>query len=164
MPLHWSGVDADMGQGCFFIGHRDSPSDIKTQLVEAINKHIIEYGVTEFYVGNHGSFDFMAASALGQVKQTHPQVCSYMVLAYHPSIRKPELPTGFDGFLFPEGQELCPPKYAIPTLNRLMIQQANYLITYIRRITNGSYKLMQYARNREKQGRLIITNLANSQP
>lgn len=149
-----------MGQGCFFIGHRDSPSNISLRLYEAIERHITEYGITEFFIGNHGAFDLIAAGALGRIKQAHPQVSIYMVLAYHPSIRKPELPNGFDGFLLPEGQELCPPKYAMPTLNRRMIRQCSHLIAYVNKITDGSYTLMKHAMSREKKGQLIITNLA----
>jgi len=152
-----------MSKKCFFTGHRDTPGTVRPLLLEAINRHIVEYGVTEFYVGGHGAFDSMAAGVLAEMKRKYPFIWNCLVLAYHPSLRQVVLPTGFDHSLFPEGQELSPPKYAIPTLNRLMVQEAGYLIAYVRMITDGSYKLMQYAMAREKRKQLIITNLAEQQ-
>lgn len=42
---------------CFFIGSRHATDSIKEQLVEAVEKHITEYGVTTFTVGHYGLFD-----------------------------------------------------------------------------------------------------------
>ena len=33
---------------CFFIGHRETSEEIYPALYEAVEKHITEYGVTEF--------------------------------------------------------------------------------------------------------------------
>lgn len=35
-------------KSCFFIGHREACTEILPALEEAIEKHILEYGVTEF--------------------------------------------------------------------------------------------------------------------
>lgn len=45
---------------CFFIGHREASIEILTALTEAVERHIAEFGVTEFIVGNYGGFDRMA--------------------------------------------------------------------------------------------------------
>jgi hypothetical protein len=149
-----------MGKSCFFIGHRDSPADVKTLLWEAIEKHIIEYGVTEFYVGHYGAFDYMAADVLCEMKERYPHIKNYLLLAYHPALRKVALPKGFDCALFPDSQEKSPPKYAIVNLNKRMIREADYLIAFSRFITDGSHKLLEYAAAKEKKGQIIITNLA----
>ena len=39
--------------------------------MEAIEQHIVEYGVTEFIVGNYGGFDHMAAKAVIAAKERH---------------------------------------------------------------------------------------------
>jgi hypothetical protein len=52
------------GKSCFFIGHRDAPDDLLPILQETVNRHIEEYGVTEFIVGNYGGFDYLAAKAV----------------------------------------------------------------------------------------------------
>lgn len=46
---------------CFFIGHREAPDSLLPQLSAAVERHIMELGVTEFVVGSYGWFDSMAA-------------------------------------------------------------------------------------------------------
>ena len=82
---------------CFFIGHRDTPDSIYPDLLRAVEEHITKYGVTEFIVGHYGSFDFLAARAVTELKTRHPGVKLTMLLPYHPSERKIKMPEGFDG-------------------------------------------------------------------
>ena len=42
------------GKVCFFIGHRDTPEHVYPALEQAVEQ-LITQGVTDFYVGNHGS-------------------------------------------------------------------------------------------------------------
>lgn len=56
------------GKTCFFIGHRDTPESIQPQLDAAVERHIVEYGVTDFVVGHYGAFDRMAARAVRESK------------------------------------------------------------------------------------------------
>ena len=51
-------------KSCFFIGHREASTEVLPTLLEAVEQHIVEYGVTEFIVGNYGGFDHMAAKAV----------------------------------------------------------------------------------------------------
>ena len=149
-----------MSKSCFFIGHRDAPAEVRPLLLEAIEKHIAEYGVTDFYVGHYGAFDAMAAGALTEMKKQYTHIKCYLLLAYHPAVRTVNVPEGFDGSVLLAGQELSPPCYAITNLNKRVIREAGYLIAYVWKITDGSYKLMDAARAREKKGKLVITNLA----
>lgn len=57
---------------CFFIGHREASEDILPALTEAVECHIVDYGVTEFIVGYYGGFDRMAAKAVISAKALHP--------------------------------------------------------------------------------------------
>ena len=100
------------GKVCFFIGHRDTPEHVYPALEQAVEQ-LITQGVTEFYVGNHGSFDRMAARGVIAAKQHHPQVRLTMLLAYHPGERPVTLPPGFDGSLYPPGMENVPRRFAI---------------------------------------------------
>ena len=73
-------------KSCFFIGHREASSEVLPALTEAVEQHIVEYGVTEFIVGNYGGFDYMAAKAVIAAKERHPGItlqsldslCHYM--------------------------------------------------------------------------------------
>ena len=59
---------------CFFIGHRETPDRVYPTLLETIERHITEYGVSEFVVGQYGSFDRLVIRALSQAKRTHPDI------------------------------------------------------------------------------------------
>ena len=48
-------------KSCFFIGHRDSDTEIYPSLLAEVERHVTEYGVTDFFVGHYGRFDRMAA-------------------------------------------------------------------------------------------------------
>ena len=52
------------GKSCFFIGHREASEEIYPVLYAAVEQHIVEYGVTEFFVGHYGGFDRLAALAV----------------------------------------------------------------------------------------------------
>ena len=148
-----------MGKSCYFIGHSSAPVTVKPLLYDAIIKHITEYGVTEFYMGCYGSFDYMAARALIEIKKLYPHIITYMLLAYHPALRKVDIPKGMDS-LFLDGQENVPRAHAITRLNQRKVDESDFLIAYVTHISSGSYKLLDYARAKEKKGKIVITNLA----
>ena len=98
---------------CFLIGHHDAPESIYPALQREIERHITELGVTEFIVGHYGNFDRMAARALVEAKQAHPEISLWLLLPYHPAEQKVEVPEGFDGSFYPEGMESVPRRVAI---------------------------------------------------
>ena len=59
---------------CFFIGHREAPDSLLPQLSAAVERHIMELGVTEFVVGSYGWFDSMAARTVRATKKHYPEV------------------------------------------------------------------------------------------
>ena len=69
-----------MAKTCFFIGHRDTTPEIYPSLLTSVEHHIIQYGVTAFFVGHYGSFDRMAAQAVKDAKKRHPDISLLMVL------------------------------------------------------------------------------------
>jgi len=154
----------NINQSCFFIGHRDATETVIPLLFETIEKHITEYGVSVFYVGHYGAFDGMVARALVEMKKRYPHISAHLVLAYHPAVRKIDVPAGLDGSVLWEGQEKSPPRHAIVNLNKRMVREVDYLIAFSWKITDGSHNLLDYAMIKEKKGRLIITNLADKLP
>ena len=97
---------------------------------------------------------------LCETKKSHPHIKNYLLLAYHPAIRAVKKPEGFDDTILLDGQETVPPRVAVTRLNRKMIREADYLIAYVRYITNGSYKLLEVAKASAVKGQIVITNLA----
>ena len=152
------------GKACFFIGHRDTGSQIYPVLVSEVERHIKEFGVTEFYVGHYGAFDSMAARAVIEAKKLHPEVHLTMLLTYHPAIRSVEIPEGFDGSYFPPGQEKAPPRTAILRANEHMIRTSDYLICCVDHPSAGSREIMEMALKRQKRGLIRFTNLAGWYP
>ena len=118
-------------KSCFFIGHREAGTEILPALEEAIEKHISEYGVTEFIVGHYGGFDCLAARAVISAKKCHPEIRLLMLIPYHPAERPVETPPGFDGTFYPPGMESVPRRFAIVRANRYVIDHTDYLLAYV---------------------------------
>lgn len=114
---------------CFFIGHRDAPESIYERLLEAVKRHISEYGMTDFVVGRYGNFDRLAARAVMEAKQHHSDVSLTLLMPYYRADANP-LPDGFDGSVFPYGLETVPKRAAILRANLYMIHHCDYLIAY----------------------------------
>lgn len=147
-------------KSCFFIGHRDTPADILPVLQETIRHHITELGVTEFIVGNYGSFDRMAARAVIDAKAEHLQITLSLLIPYHPAERPVKTPSGFNNTFYPPGMEKVPRRFAIARANRYMVDHVDYLITYTWHPASNAQNLIEYARKREQQGLISIFNLS----
>ena len=85
--------------------------------------------MTDFVVGRYGNFDRLAARAVMEAKQHHPNVMLTLLKPYYRADAEP-LPDGFDGSLFPDGLEIAPKRAAIMRANQYMIHHCDYLITY----------------------------------
>lgn len=147
-------------KSCFMFGHGDCPESALPGIVAAIEKQYSEIDIRCLYVGNRGSFDRLAATAAKQVKLRHPDLQLYLLLAYHPGERKPDLSDGFDGSYYPP-LENVPRPYAIVRANEYMIDTADGIICYVKHIGN-TQKLLEYARRREMRKNLPIDNIAPS--
>ena len=140
---------------CFFIGHRETMDDVLPQLSDAIERHITQYGVCEFVVGNYGGFDRIVIGALTKAKIRHPEIRLLLLVPYHPAERPTQTPPGFDSTFYPPGMEKVPRKVAIVCANRYMVEHSDYLIAYVRYPASNARELMVYA---EQRG-VFITNL-----
>ena len=153
-----------MQKKCFFTGHRDTPEEIFPLLAEEVERHIVEYSVTDFYVGHYGRFDRMVARAVKEAKKRHPDVTLTMLLPYHPFDQPISIPEGFDGTYYPNGLETVPKRFAIMKANQLMVKECTHLIAYVTHFMGGSGKLLEYAQRREAKGLLRIQNIAEKNP
>ena len=143
---------------CTFFGHADSPTNIKKEIQKVIEDLILQKGVNTFYVGTNGNFDRMVQSVLVDLKKQYPNLECYTVLAYIPGI-KPEFDTGYEKLetLYPGGLEKVPKRFAIDWRNKWMVQQSDYVISYVRHSFGGAAKYMELAKRKKK----IVYNLAN---
>ena len=134
---------------CTFFGHKDTPSSVKPLLEETLKDLIENHGADKFYVGNHGSFDRMAAAVLQKLKKTYPNIEYRVVLAYLPNDgAQLSYPTEF-----PEGIERIMSKYAINYRNKYMLNKADTVIAYITHDWGGAAK---FAGQAKRKGKNII--------
>ena len=134
-----------MLKSCFFIGHREASEDLFPALSETVERHITDYGVEEFIVGNYGAFDRMAARAVMIAKNRHPNISLSMLIPYHPAERAVELRQGFDNTFYPPGMEKVPRRLAIIRANRYMVDHVDYLIAYAWHPASNARDLVGYA-------------------
>lgn len=146
-------------KNCFLFGHSDCPDAILPKLKHSIET-AISNGITHFYVGNRGNFDRLAATAVKKMKTQHPEICLYLVLAYHPAERAAEPSEGFDGTCYPLVEKV-PRRYAIVRTNETMLRQTNAVICYVNHPGN-TRKLLKTAQKRMETGEIILENLGET--
>ena len=140
---------------CCFFGHKDTPASIVPTLGAMVDYLIQERNVTEFLVGNQGSFDRMVYHSLKEASSRYPHITYHVVLAYMPEA---ELPIYENGETFlPEGIENVPPKYAISWRNKWMVREADICVCYVTHSWGGAAQYVKYAKNQGKE----VINLHN---
>ncbi len=97
-------------------------------------------------------------TCLRNLKKTYPQITFSVVLAYLPTQRA-ECDLYSDCSIYPEGLELCHPKFAIDRRNRWLVDHAQYCVCYITHAWGGAY---QFARKAKRQG-LHTVNLGREE-
>ena len=136
---------------CTFFGHRECSDSIKIQLREVLIDLATNHGVDMFYVGNQGRFDVIVRSVLRELKNEYPQTEYAVVLAYMPGKQKEY--DDYSDTMLPEGIESVHPRYAISWRNNWMLQQSDYVVTYITHSWGGA---AQYAEKAERQKKTVI--------
>lgn len=134
---------------CTFFGHRDAPKEIERILKNIIIDLIERHDVDVFYVGDNGSFDRMVRKVLKLMKLDYPHIDYYVVLAYFPIKKEYDYNDYLDTIL-PDDLENVPRKYAIHKRNKWMLNDADYVVTYVTRIYGGA---AEFKRMAEKKGK-----------
>lgn len=135
---------------CTFFGHRDSPDNQYEKLYNTIEKLITNNNVTIFYIGTQGNFDSLAHRALKELRKKYTNIKINRVLAYMPKCGE-----AAEDSIIPEGIELVHPKYAISWRNKWMIEQSDYIISFISHSFGGAAEFVDLARKKNK----VVLNL-----
>ncbi len=136
----------------YFFGHRDASNKIENILKEVITDLIKKHNVNKFYVGTHGNFDNMVKKALIELKNFYPHI-TYTIVLSNLNFPKERKTDNYTNYIYPEGFENTPPKYAIIQRNKWMIEQSDYVITYATHTFSNTYKFKMIA---EKKGKKVI--------
>lgn len=134
---------------CTFFGHRDCPNSIKKKLREVLVDLIETNAVDMFYVGRQGAFDAIVRSVLKELVQIYPHVQYAVVLERMPH-KRDELEDYSDTML-PEGVETVHPRFAISWRNKWMIDQSDYVVTYITHPWGGAAQFAKKSQSAQKQ-------------
>lgn len=134
---------------CTFIGHRDSPEEIKALIKHTIIEAIEKENITNFYVGHNGSFDKMVYSILEEICTQYANIDYSIILAYLPI--KPETISKYRHTIYPEGTETVPKKFAISFRNKWMIKNSDMVIAYVKHSLGGAALFLNMQKNRRKK-------------
>ena len=130
---------------CCFFGHREVEDDIESILKETIVQ-LINEGVKNFYVGNHGAFDKMVYRVLKKICEENPTVKFAVVLAYLSTKGN-----NYSNSIYPEGLEKVPMRFAISHRNKWMIDKSDYVIVYVKRNVGGAVQFYEMAKRKGKK-------------
>lgn len=123
---------------CVFFGHRTTHTDLTERIADAAREAIKTYGITTFWCGGYGQFDFQASKAIRKLQLEFPEIQLERVLAY---LDQPLSPFAlYDSTIYPEGLEQVPRRFAISRRNRWMVSRCDLLICGIDHDFGGAYQ------------------------
>ena len=140
---------------CAFFGHRHlHVENYKEKLLALIVDLIENKGVTQFYSGYRGQFDYYCSELIHKLKDKYPHIKNTMVLSYIPQ-NKPdaeypfELPKCFDDSVYLLERRV-PLQFAIIETNKCLVDKVDYIISSVVYHRGGAYTVLQYARRKKK--------------
>ena len=137
-------------QTATFIGHKECYGVSCEKVREEIIK-LIENGVTDFLSGGMGSFDWMCARIVFELKKNYPHIHNYLDNPYLTFTILEE--KYFDSIIYPEGFEKYHFKSAIPARNKYLVDNSAYAICYVTHGWGGAAQTFEKA---VKKGLTVI--------
>lgn len=134
---------------CTFFGHRDCPATIRPRLREVLVELIEHRGVELFYVGRQGAFDALVRGVLRELTAEYPHIRYAVVLERLPGGRRGG--EDLSDTMLPEGLEKVHPRWAISRRNAWMLDQADYVVTYVTRAWGGAARFTAAAVRQKKK-------------
>ena len=148
---------------CTFAGHGNNyyySDDTYKKIISCLKQLITDKNISEFWVGNYGYFDAIAARAVRNIKEEYPHIKLCLVVPYITSrINKFKLEyvNAYDEIIIPEMSPQTPIRAYIPICNQYMVDKSVCLLCYIERESGGAFKTYKYAL---KKG-IEIINISN---
>lgn len=148
---------------CCFAGHSSiyDHSDLEIKVYDKCEELVRNNGVGTFWVGNYGSFDALAASAVRKLKNKFPSVELDLVLPYVTnSINqyREMYYRDYDSLIMADIPEGTPIKFRISKCNQYMVNCSDFLIAYVNYSFGGAVKTLEYA---QKKKHIEIFNFGN---
>jgi len=150
---------------CCFAGHSKiytNKNSIYGMIKNKAEELITKESVKEFYVGNYGAFDRIAASVIRELKKTYSDILLILVIPYltkEINEYRKEYQQKYDYILICDIPEKTPKRYHIIKTNEYMVDNSDYLICFIEHSWGGAAKTLEYAK---KKKHITIFNLVPS--
>ena len=138
---------------CCFAGHRDfRDNKIEEKFMKTIEELYVKENVSYFMVGNYGAFDRFCAHCVRKLKSKYDKITLELVVPYLTNeIRKyPEYYEDFDNILIVDNIN-TPTKYKIIKANRYMVDNSDFMLSYITHTWGGAYITFEYAKTKNLQ-------------
>ena len=148
---------------CTFAGHREVyQSGIDDEIKSSIDSMLRTDSEFIFYTGGMGDFDRKCASAVRAAKHTHPDKTISLALVLPYMTNRLNTDKSFYEYYYDEiiiPSELCGIHYkaAIKMRNRWMVDNADFILSYVFREFGGAFETVKYAQRQNK----IVINLAS---
>lgn len=126
----------------------------REKLLHIIIDLIENKGVTQFYSGYRGDFDFYCSTLIYELKVRYPQIKNTMVLSYIPETPNDpdysfELPKYFDDSIYLLERKV-PKRLAIIETNKCLVDKVDFIVAGVIAHGGGAYIACEYAFKRKK--------------
>ncbi|MBQ6708997.1 MAG: hypothetical protein IJM97_08630 [Clostridia bacterium] len=92
----------------------------------------------------------MVRNTLKSLKQKYENIDYSVVLAYLPYKKSEYTDEDFSDTIYPEGLEAVPPRFAISKRNKWMIDNSDYIVSYVKHHFGNSAQFEEYAEKKNK--------------
>ena len=131
-----------------FCGHKDiADTSTVRAAVDEVLRTLVAEGADYFLLGGYGGFDYLAAHAVHELKQQHPEIHSTLVIPYLNREYSIEL---YDDTTYPPLEDV-PMKFAISRRNEWMVDQADVVVAYVQHSWGGAAATLRYAESKHKR-------------
>ena len=144
-----------------FCGHSNFSFDntVKEKLKELLLQEIRKNPACKFYLGGYGDFDSLCLNILKEIKAAFPAIELLFITPYL-NDNYSKLETAklyYDGIIYPP-LENVPRQFCISKRNEWMVNEADFLIAFVKYSWGGAAKTLEYAK-RKKVGFFNLAEL-----
>lgn len=139
---------------CAFFGHRIGMYQKYQKYMESLLINLIEReGITQFYMGGRGDFDYFCADIVAKLRVRYPNIKNTLVLSYMPKGGEDyTLSSRYDDSVYLLEERVLP-KFAIIKTNEALVKKVDVVVVAVRFQSGGAWRATEYAR---RQGKKII--------
>ena len=135
-----------------FCGHSNFSFDntVKEKLKELLLQEIRKNPACKFYLGGYGDFDSLCLNILKEIKANFPTIELLFITPYL-NDNYSKLETAklyYDGIIYPP-LENVPRRFCISKRNEWMVNEADFVIAFVKYSWGGAAKTLEYAKRKK---------------